>query len=159
MKVRKECESAGKIGLVTRQYSAQGEGAEIRPILNLCDLPNHTHVLYIDGTPQVGQTNLSSFDAHRIKQWRAFDEWVLRNQCAKNGILFRHVPSSPSLEHVKNHIREFVDHTEKLNLERAQHRLEEVLGSTKAQWSTVLILDGDRTLSAEDTGPLLFEGY
>lgn len=162
MKVREDCASTSQIGLVTSQYSVQGQpgnGHHIKPILALGELQTYTHVLYLDPAPQAGQSTLSPFDAHLLREWHSFDKWVLRDQCAENGIFFRHVPSLPDLERVKTYIQEFVLHTEEVNLERAQQCLEEILGPSHDQLSTVLIMDGDGTLSAEDTGPLFFKGY
>jgi phosphoserine phosphatase len=65
--------------------------------------------------------------------------------------------SQPLLDYVTSLIRNFLHHTEKDNLSRAGSQLDEAVLAYQGKLETMLILDADRTLAAEDTGKLFWD--
>lgn len=63
----------------------------------------------------------------------------------------------PLLDYVTSLIRNFLHHTEKDNLSRAGSQLDEAVLAYQGKLETMLILDADRTLAAEDTGKLFWD--
>jgi uracil phosphoribosyltransferase len=63
----------------------------------------------------------------------------------------------PLLDYVTSLIRNFQHHTEKDNLSRTGSQLDEAVLAHQGKLETMLILDADRTLAAEDTGKLFWD--
>lgn len=82
----------------------------------------------------------------------------LRRLCRHYGILFSLVSPHPALlNKVLTLLRDFWHHTEKHNLSCAESRLDEALTAGQGKLETVLVMDADRTLAAEDTGALFWK--
>ncbi|KAH8685468.1 uracil phosphoribosyltransferase-domain-containing protein [Tricladium varicosporioides] len=80
----------------------------------------------------------------------------LRHLCRHHGILFSLISPQPApLGKISTLLRDFQYHTEEYNLSRAESKMDEVVG--QGQRETVLVMDADRTLAAEDTGELFWK--
>lgn len=62
------------------------------------------------------------------------------------------------MEKLSTLIADFVRHNEVHNKTRAEERPDGIMCTQRSVWETVLVFDGDRTMTAEDTGRLFFEG-
>lgn len=54
-------------------------------------------------------------------------------------------------------LRDFSHHTEKYNLSQAEIRLNGALVASQGRLETVLVMDADKTLAAEDNGALFWK--
>lgn len=93
-----------------------------------------------------------------LRKWQQAEKVQLRRLCCHQGILFSLVSlHSTSLNKILTLLRDFRHHNEKYNLSQAESRLDEALGTGQDQLETVLVMDADRTLAAEDTGVLFWK--
>lgn len=85
------------------------------------------------------------------------EETQLRHLCRQHNILFSLIfPHATLVNKVSTLLHDFKTHTERYNLSRAERRLDEALGAGHSQLETVLVMDADKTLAAEDTGDLFW---
>ena len=66
-------------------------------------------------------------------------------------------PSPKLLERVTKRLHDFRRQTEKFNLSQAMSRLDSFIAASQGQLKTVLVMDADKTLAAEDTGALFWK--
>jgi len=79
----------------------------------------------------------------------------LRHLCRCHGILYSLVTPHPTLaKTVSILLHDFRYHNERYNQSQAESRLDEMILARQGQLQTVLVMDADRTLAAEDTGVL-----
>lgn len=91
-------------------------------------------------------------------RWQEAEKTELRDLCLQHGILFLPVPSNSTLQHkVSSFLQDVQIHSEDLNLRRAGDKLNDVIDAYSDQVETVLVLDADRILTAEDTGALFWQ--
>lgn len=86
------------------------------------------------------------------------EESQLRDICYRNNIIFSTL--SPDITTFARLIRDFRNHNEPYNLSYAESRLDGALSSLtagKSQLETMVVLDADRKLAAEDTGTLFWQ--
>ena len=82
----------------------------------------------------------------------------LRALCYSHGILFSVVGTGSTLQsQVSMLLRDFRIHNEKHNLSQAEEMLDRALVAAQGKLKTVLVMDADRTLAAEDTGALFWK--
>ncbi|KAF2010838.1 hypothetical protein BU24DRAFT_444083 [Aaosphaeria arxii CBS 175.79] len=78
--------------------------------------------------------------------------------CREHGILLSIMPPLPALpDFVSALLRDFRHHTEGDNLRKAELALDGAIAAGSGSLNTLLVLDADRTLTAEDTGALFWE--
>ena len=165
--IGKECTSSGKFAVVTGHFMFWPEDDEAgRLVYTQNDLSIFTHILYLDVPAEIvvqrrlGDTerSRSSASVTHIRRWQQAEMTQLRRLCRYHDILFSLVSPRPMLlNRVLTLLRDFQHHTEEHNLSHAQSRLDEVLVANQGQLETVLVMDADRTLAAEDTGALFWE--
>lgn len=96
--------------------------------------------------------------ASHLRKWQQEEKTQLRDLCRRYGILFSLVSPSPTLpSKVSILLRDFRDHTEKYNLAQAESSLDDIFDASEGQLNTVLVMDADRTLAAEDTGAMFWK--
>ena len=136
------------------------------PVYTLNDLEIFTHVLYLDIPAEVvAQRHLDdtersrpSTSASHLRKWQQEEKTQLRYLCRRHGILFSLISLYPTLlNKVSILLHDFRHHTEKYNLSQAESRLDEAVVASQGQLETVLVIDADRTLAAEDTGALFWK--
>jgi uracil phosphoribosyltransferase/phosphoserine phosphatase len=90
--------------------------------------------------------------------WKCFERDHLRRQCYEAGILFTAL-KSPEVESVARLVDNWVNVTEDLNVSHALAHLDKLLKKTHHDTSlgTVLVMDGDKTLTDEDTGNIFWK--
>ncbi|KAL1640593.1 hypothetical protein SLS58_006788 [Diplodia intermedia] len=160
--IGKACTASDRTGIVTGHLMFwPEEEKEGNMVCTPNDLAVYTHILYLDVPVEVieqrhqadaTRTRPAATTAHLAK-WKQTEKDQLRRLCRSHGILFACL--NPSLSNkVPALIRDFRGHTEQYNLSRAENRLDEIMALQKDQLETILVIDADRTLAAEDTGEL-----
>jgi len=165
--IGKECADSGQVAVVAGHFMFWPEEEEAGwPVYTQNDLNIFTHILYLDVPAEVvaqhclddtERSRPSISDTH-LRKWQQAEKTELRRLCRHHGLLFSLVSPHPTLlNRVLTLLRDFQRHTEKYNLSRAQSRLDEALAAGQGQLETMLVMDADRTLAAEDTGALFWK--
>ena len=166
--VGKKCADNGQVGVVGGHFMFWPEEEEAGCLVyTQNDLNTFTHILYLDVPADViSQRRLDDTKRSRpptsinhLRRWQQAEKTQLRHLCRHHGILFSLVSqySSTLLNKVLTLLGDFRHHTEKYNLSQAERRLDEALLDGQGQLETVLVMDADRTLAAEDTGLLFWK--
>jgi uracil phosphoribosyltransferase/adenylate kinase len=165
--IRNESTDNGRVAVVTGHFMFWSEDKEAGQLVcTRNDLDTFTHILYLDVPAEiVAQRRLSDAERCRpstpvahLRRWQQAEKAQLRHLCRNHHILFALVSPRPKLlNKVLTLLRDFRLHTEKYNLYHAENRLDEALVTGQGQLETVLVMDADRTLAAEDTGTLFWK--
>ncbi|KAJ3863985.1 uracil phosphoribosyltransferase-domain-containing protein [Lentinula novae-zelandiae] len=120
------------------------------------DQTTYSHILYLHRRMDDSNRIRSSISVEHIRKWQQVECDQLRLTCLEHKILFSIVP--PSRPEIAKLLRKFQRNTEEYNLSCARHRLDEVVREVAGpgKLKTMLVMDGDRTLIAEDTGALFW---
>lgn len=173
-RIRKECAESGRVGLVAGHLIFWAEGGKAADVWNKYDANTYTHILYLNVHPKVieqrrfkdsksGTRNDRPADTHvHLKAWQEAEIRRLRAVCQENGIMFSVLSlaetDSSFLNKVLMLLREFQYHDdENCNAARAERKLDRILSTNQGKLETVLVLDADRTLAPQDTGPLFWK--
>ena len=167
--IGKKCADNGQVGVVGGHFMFWPEEEEAGcPVYTKNDLKTFTHILYLDVPADVvAQRRLDDTERSRpstsinhLHKWQQSEKTQLRQLCRHHGILFSMVsPHSTMLNKVLTLLGDFRHHTEKYNLSQAEKRLDETLVAGKGQHETILVVEADKTLAAEDTGELFWEKF
>lgn len=164
--IGKECANNRQVAVVAGHFMFWTEEEAKCPVHTANDLLIYTHILYLDVPPKlVAQRRLDdkkrrrpSTSVEHLLKWQQAEKTQLRDLCRRHGILYTLVPSHLTpLNKILTLLHDFRHHTEEYNLSQAETRLEEALNAGQAQLETVLVMDADRTLAAEDTGALFWK--
>ncbi|KAL3463280.1 uracil phosphoribosyltransferase-domain-containing protein [Aspergillus heterothallicus] len=165
--IKKACLQSGKVGIVTGHFmfwNEEEEGEDTGPgaKVNVCtqnDLEAYTHILYLN-TPieQTARQRLNDKARGRsvvtlryLQLWQQAEMLELRDLCRENGILFATI--YPNLhEKLVSLLLDIQAHAAEHNEFLAQESLDKALTPKYDLLQTVVFLDADRTLTAEDTG-------
>ncbi|WEW55965.1 hypothetical protein PRK78_001400 [Emydomyces testavorans] len=168
-KIKNECIDSGKSGVVTGHLMFWPEGEEEedagQPVYTENDLDIFTHILYLDVPAEIVlQRRLDDTERSRprmsvshLRKWQQAEKAHLQRLCRAHGILFA-LLSPPLMGKISMLLRDFQQHNEQYNLSRAESRLDEIFATGHNMPETVLVMDADRTLAAEDTGSLFWKG-
>lgn len=135
------------------------------------DWQTYTHIIYLDVPPETiaqrrGKDNTTKtrlrfeFSVTTLRKWQEAEKKRLREQCRRHGVLFTRVTPHPKLsEQVAFLVKDFSNHSQTYNLRCAEVRLDGIIAEHPNQHvlTEVVVLDGDRTLTAVDTGDLFWE--
>jgi uracil phosphoribosyltransferase/phosphoserine phosphatase len=168
--IGKDCSDKGRIGVVAGHFMFwREEDSDGQRVYTSNDLRTFTHILYLDVPSDLvkqrrqndNQRFRSQVSIDHLQRWQQAEKTELRDLCRQHGILFSLVSSTPSmlLEKVARLLDDFRYHTEKENLRRAENRLDDILVGYRGQTQleTILVMDADRTLAAQDTGKMFWE--
>lgn len=165
--IEKSSADSGKVAIVAGHFMFWSEEQEKgRPVCTENDLKVYTQILYLDiPAEHVAQRRLDDTERSRpssstshLRKWQKEEKAQLRNLCRDYDILFALVAPSPKLlEKVTKLLHNFRCHTEKYNLFQAVSVLDSAIAASQGQLKTVLVMDADKTLAAEDTGALFWK--
>ncbi|CAD6568849.1 MAG: hypothetical protein ASARMPRED_002077 [Alectoria sarmentosa] len=165
--IGKKCADSRQVGVVAGHFMFWSEEQEAgRPVHTQNDLETFTHILYLDVPAEVVAQNRlhdtirsrSPTSASHLFKWQQEEKSQLRELCRRHGILFSVVAKSPMrLSKVSMMLHDFRCHTESHNLSKAKTKLDDTVGASQGQLETMLVIDADRTLAAEDTGALFWK--
>jgi len=132
------------------------------------DMETYTHIIYLDTPAKViAQRRLDDKNRARdaasvshLEKWQHCEKESLRKLCRDRGILFLSISSElTSVVKIVTLLHDFSYHDERHNLQQAISLLDDAVADTKQSQNylhTMLVLDGDKTLAAEDTGELFW---
>ena len=165
--IGKNCADSGQVAVVAGHFMFWLEEQEAgSPVHTQNDLEIFTHILYLDIPAEVvAQRRLDdtersrpSTSASHLRKWQQEEKTQLRYLCRRHGILFSLVSPYPTLLNKASILlHDFRYHTEKYNLSQAESRLDDAVVASQGQLESVLVIDADRTLAAEDTGALFWK--
>ncbi|KAL4899035.1 hypothetical protein BDW74DRAFT_171803 [Aspergillus multicolor] len=171
-KIKAACIEGGKVGIVTGHYMFWPEGEAAKRVLTQVDLDTYTHILYLKTSEKRLLFQRSSdktkdrpkYSGPHLTAWQATEIKELREFCYANNILFAYVCSNKidtkidteMSDQLLRLLRDIRHHDEEHNLAVAERILDEALATHPGQLESVLVMDADRTLSAEDTGRLFW---
>lgn len=161
---------SGQVAVVAGHLMFWSEGEEDGKLVHTQnDMDTFTHILYLNVPAElIVQRRLEDTERSRplvssvhVWKWQQVEKAELRRLCREHNILFSLVSPSESsptmLSKVATLLRDFREHTEEHNLSQVKNRLDDIIATGKGQLETVLVMDADRTLAAEDTGVLFWE--
>ncbi|KAI1779615.1 hypothetical protein F4818DRAFT_436919 [Hypoxylon cercidicola] len=164
--VRREAYKKGKTAIVPAHFMIWREGDEEGNTVHIpFSLKNFTHILYLDVPAEViAKRRSEDSRKHRratsvghLETWQNTELSMLRDLCYAHQIPFLSVGSSRSiLDDVLMLIRSLSEPTEEDNTRRATSQLSDFVLTSKKHLRTILVMDGDRTLAAEDIGALFW---
>jgi uracil phosphoribosyltransferase/phosphoserine phosphatase/adenylate kinase len=165
--IGKECADSGQVAVVAGHFMFWPEEEEAGwPVYTQHDLDTFTHILYLDVPAElITQRCLNDIERSRpspsinhLRKWQQAEKTQLRHLCYHHSILFSLISPHPTpLNKVSTLLCDFRYHTEKYNLSRAESRMDEALVAGQGQLETVLVMDADRTLAANDSGALFWK--
>ncbi|KAG6906018.1 hypothetical protein DXG01_016282 [Tephrocybe rancida] len=170
MAIRKVARDAAvnkKIAIVTGHFmfwSNKGDEGDV--VWTQGDLETYTHIIYLD-LPQETLASRREKDLGKTREhiseedlltWKCFERDHLRRRCYEAGILFTAF-KSPEVDSVTRLVDDWVNVTEDLNVSHALAHLDKLLKKTHHDTGlgTVLVMDGDKTLTDEDTGNIFWK--
>lgn len=164
--IRKTSADSGKVAIVAGHFMFWSEEEEAEyPIYTQNDLETFTHILYLDIPSEIvmqrrlddNQRDRPSTSVAHIHKWQLAEKTKLRRLCREHRILFSLISSHLMLNKLVTLLHDFRHHTESYNLCMAKNRLDEIIVAGEHELDTMLVLDADKTLAAEDTGALFSE--
>lgn len=163
-KIGEECADSGRIGIVTGHFMFWAEnGIAGQPVHTESDWTTFTHILYLKVPAEaIAQRRRddkvrdrgSASSAH-LDKWQREEKSQMRQICWQNNFLFSDV--SADINTLSTLIRNLQDRNENSNLSAVKRRLDDTLSTAGDQLETVLVIDGDKTLIAEDTGTIFWQ--
>jgi len=157
------CEASGKTGIVAGHLMFWNQRAE--PVYTDDDLEIYTHIFYLHARPEVVAEHRKHDDKKRpnlsidhLAQWQSAELSECHRLCLENSILFT-ILREPALKRTLRLIRDVEQHDDEHNLELAQKKLDETMLSMQNGLLTMLLLDGDKTLAAQDTANLFWKTW
>ena len=165
---REEARDSKRVTVVAGHFSFWAEGMAQRKVHTLNDLQTYALILYVDVDPgKIGKriTNdnesgarfrKSASDDH-LRRWQEAEKAELRDLCQKNNILFALLPPQRcKLERSMTLLKDFWLHDEMRNLSCAETEMDRIVRLGCGKYTTMLVMDADKTLAAEDTGKLFW---
>ncbi|OCK85219.1 hypothetical protein K432DRAFT_400421 [Lepidopterella palustris CBS 459.81] len=164
--IGKKCADSGQVAVVTGHFMFWPEEEEAGwPVYTQNDLQTYTNILYLDVPAEVvAQRHLEDTEKIRpstsvthLCKWQQAEKTQLRRLCREYDILFSLVSPHMLLNKVSTLLCDFRHHTEEYNLSQAESKLDEAIIADQGQLETMLVIDADRTLAAEDSGALFWK--
>lgn len=165
--IRDQCINFGSTAVVTGHALFWPEGGQPTDVYTEDDLATFGHIIYLDVPSHVIAQRRADdlerartcFTVEHLGEWQAREKALLRRLCLSHGILFTVLGSSGSnalSAESSEIIRDFRFLTDEQNVLQVTERLNWALEDGAVKANTVLLVDGDRTLAAEDTGDLFW---
>lgn len=162
-----ECSLSGKTAIVAGHYMFWPEGDEFgTSVCTDTDLEAFRHMIYLE-TPIKTILQRCSTDTAKprpvmpeshLRKWQQEEKSQLRAVCRSHDILFIALRMSPTLpDQVAILASDFRRHCEEYNISQAKLQMCDLMKQKHAGTKTMVILDADKTLAAEDTGLLFWE--
>jgi uracil phosphoribosyltransferase/phosphoserine phosphatase len=168
--IGKNCLASGKTAVVAGHFMFWQEGDQVgQRVYTRNDLNTFTNILYLDIPAEIVAQrrqndtlrSRSTASVEHLRNWQKVEKIELRDLCRQHSILFSLI-SSPTLmlsNKIARLLHDFRYHTEEDNLRRAESRLDDIVVRHNCQPApdVALVMDGDRTLAAPDTGMLFWK--
>lgn len=169
--IARECADSGKTGIIAGHFMFWNESQEAERVWTTGDADKFTHILYLDAPADVIADRIEQDNAGitgnrrdrtpasvpHIRQWRTAEERELRKLCHEHQIFFLLVDPNQTSK-IQDLLNDFHKHNEAQNLINAKDELDRIVAEAGgAKLETMLVLDADRTLAAEDAGELFWK--
>ena len=164
--IKEHSAANGQSAIVTGHFMFWSEDEDVgQPVYTQRDMETFTHILYLEvPIDLLAKRRLEDKQRSRqlasntqLRKWQHEERLQLRHLCCRNGILFNLIqPQATLLSKVLTLLNDFGHHNEEYNLWQATKKLDDII-SPQSQLDTVLVMDADRTLAAEDAGTLFWE--
>lgn len=163
--IGKNCLASGKTAVVAGHFMFWKEGDQVgQRVYTRNDLNTFTNILYLDIPAEIVAQrrqndtlrSRSTASVDHLRNWQKVEKIELRDLCRQHSILFSPISSGTSVlpNKIARILHDFRNHTEEDNLRRAESRLDDIVRSNH---DVALVMDGDRTLAALDTGMLFWK--
>lgn len=165
--IGRQCRVTSKVAIVTGHFMFRYKELETpQPVYTLNDMATCTHILYLHelvdtissrhflDTADAGKIRPTNTPVNHFNKRQETGETQLRNLCRHHGILFQILHSKETfLGKVSVLLSDFRPHSEAYNLSCAEKRLDQIVTSHSShQVERMLVIDGDKTFAAADTG-------
>ena len=161
------CSKSKRAGVVTGHFMFWKDHDERGvPVYTTSDWKVYTYILYLNVQEDViEQQRMEDTERRRevvaashLYKWQQAEISELRDICRNHGILFSTLtPSSELLKTVVKLLHDFKIHSKEYNLEKALSSIDDVIYAGGKKVKTMLVLDADKTLSAQDAGMMFWE--
>ncbi|RDA96308.1 hypothetical protein CP533_1685 [Ophiocordyceps camponoti-saundersi (nom. inval.)] len=163
--ISKESAYVGKPAIVTGHYMFCGDDIEPSVVWTPNDAETYTHVIYLAvNAARIAQRRVDdrlksrpAISIDMIRRWQNTEVAQLSDLCRRHRILFT-IVSEESLSRVPALVRYFRLDAVESNTTRALMKLDELMPD-RGRLDTMLVLDADKTLAAEDAGTLFWQMF
>jgi uracil phosphoribosyltransferase/phosphoserine phosphatase/adenylate kinase len=165
--IGQQSSSSGKVAIVTGHLMFWPEGEVTgKVVCTQSDWDTYTHILYLDSPAEdIAQRRSDDKERHRpamsadhLRKWQEEEKTELRKFCYQHGILFSiWAQHSELLDKVSTLLHDFRHHDEEHNLSLAKRKMDEIVALGQGKVETMLVMDADRTLAAQDSGALFWK--
>ena len=165
--IARQCEESGKVGLVAGHFMFWAQKVDDQQtVCTASDLKTYTHIIYLDTPADVvaercyadTTRDRPSMPIPNLVAWQAAEKEQLQSLCREQGILFVSISEQPPhLAKMSTLLRDFRQQNEQFNLSLALDELDVIATALNGRLDTMIVLDADGTLAAEDTGKMFWE--
>ncbi|KAL8869077.1 MAG: hypothetical protein Q9174_004542 [Haloplaca sp. 1 TL-2023] len=166
--IREECITSRRLGLVAGHLMFWDDEEQETPtkVCTQADLAIYSHIIYLDFAAEIvlqrrlndTGRNRPVVSASHLRKWQNEEKMEFRRVCYEHQILFSLVTGqSPFSTKISDLLHDFKKHTEHHNLRVATSRLDKVVSEPYWQPNLILMIDGDKTLTPQDTGMLFWK--
>ncbi|OJD21180.1 hypothetical protein ACJ73_07482 [Blastomyces percursus] len=171
-KIQLYCVNSGRTAVVAGHYMFWDESEEVgKTICTTGDLGVYTHIIFLNVPAEVIASRRQNdrersrpiISVSHVRRWQHAEMSELRSLCRSHGILFAAFNAAWILnrkslvEKAAALLRDFRSHTQDYNLLVANRKLDETIAAIPSQLDTMLVMDGDKTLAAEDASALFWQ--
>ncbi|KAL8800023.1 MAG: hypothetical protein Q9182_005464 [Xanthomendoza sp. 2 TL-2023] len=163
--IGEECIEIGQAAIVAGHSMLWSEAeADALPVYTQNDLDVYSHILYLNVPAEViaqrraedAAKDRPNLSVDQLRAWQQKEIKQLRALCRTHGILFLVLHQQANLDGISTLLHDFRVNTEEHNFFLAKRELDGVFEAGEDLPKTMLVIDADRTLAAEDTGALFW---
>lgn len=156
----------GRVAVIAGHFVLwDDEEADLVEVWTYNDAMVYTHIIYLDIPVDIIQEYRYKDEIKRrfpaskkqLQEWMQREVAGLGKVCPENDILLTSVHTSDPLDRISALLYNFMEQSEPINLFHAKMKIDDFVARSQGQLETVLVIDGDRTLVAEDTGKLFWQ--
>ncbi|KAK5166263.1 uncharacterized protein LTR77_008524 [Saxophila tyrrhenica] len=167
--IARKCKEAGKVGMVAGHFMVwSSDETSPTKVVTDADWGVYTHVLYLATPAEViwqqvdddsSREDREPLSVQVLQTWQDRETIGLRTGCSRNNILFTVVSGDRTgrAERVAKLMLTLLSHNEADGMGAVSAKLNKVLPTHQTTVDTILDIDGDKTLIANDTSKLFWE--
>lgn len=161
--IQRECMEHDCAGIVTGHF-AFWSSRDGKPdvVCNDRDLSVFSHVLYmytmgedlIKRSAEDSERPRQPYAVNTLEEWQSFEVSSLAAACRNHDILFEEIRTTNTVTKMEQLCRDLLRHSERYNEQQMIKDLDLSMSHDPPSLQTILVLDGDKTLTATDTGKM-----
>lgn len=163
-RIAHNCRQSGKTAIVTGHFMFRSEGHN-KAVYTSNDMATYTHIIYLNMSAKTLYVQRQKdenrkrqyFPMQDLEAWKRTEVDELSRLCQEHGILFSRLAEQPDNQLLSAlRLIQFSHRVRTVpNMARVDARVREILfGQNNLQ--TMVVVDADKTISAEDTGRLFW---